>query len=544
MSRTIVCLVALSVCAARPAAIWAQPTSIGLISETEARRCGLERTWVTQVELDPARGRVTHLSAWVSTEDITTVFDVHYDGRKKTFSEHDVDRFGRVFGKEGAQKEAADFIEELKSRKLEGKLEKVLVPEISLYASSDRAVIHAINAESGATRWAAVIGDRDQPTERPGPCAQYVAVLNGSDVYLLQRATGDIIWKRRVKGVPGAGAAVTSDFVVVPTLSGDVQMFSIKDTRRLPESYKSNGRVLVQPLVTPGTVAWPTDRGFLYAARTNKKGLRYRLEAKETIVSPATFFPPNHTFVASVDGYVYCLHEATGSETWLFSTGEAVSNSPIPIGENLFVVTDRGSLFCLEIKSGQSKWISSGLKRFLAASQDRVYCLGDTGRVVVLDIKTGGRIASLGTELLDLFFVNELTDRIYVGTKTGLVECLRETARSWPLVHVGVKEPGEAEPAEGPAEEGAEPGPNGEKAPPKAKPEAPPAKKKPAGKADDPFGAGGDEDPFGGGQAPKPAAGGKPEPADDPFGAGAEPAKEDAGGGQAPMGGGDDDPFK
>ena len=121
----------------------------------------------------------------------------------------------------------------------------------------------------------------------------------------------------------------------------------------------------------------------------------------------------------------------------------------MPIGANLFVITDKGSLFCIEIETGQSKWISSGFKKFLAASQDRLYCLGDTGRVVIVDLKSGGRIGSLGTELLDVFFTNLQTDRIYLGTRTGLLECLRETHRSWPLVHAGVAEPGEAKPAEG-----------------------------------------------------------------------------------------------
>ena len=82
-----VCLVAASVGVLSSVGAVAQPTSVGLIPETEARRYGLERAWVTQVELDPSRARVTHLSAWVSTEEVTTVFDVHYDGRKKSFKD-------------------------------------------------------------------------------------------------------------------------------------------------------------------------------------------------------------------------------------------------------------------------------------------------------------------------------------------------------------------------------------------------------------------------------------------------------------------------
>lgn len=563
MSRTIAFLVASSGCALLAATAWGQRAAEGLVSESEARRFGLERVWVTQVEVDPARGRVVNLASYVSVADITTVFDVQYDGRRRTFSEHDLDRFGKVLGKAGAKREAEEFVAELKERKLEGKVEKILIPETSLYATSDRAIVHAIDAESGATRWAELIGDRNHPTECPAASEPYLAILNGSDLYLLKRKTGEIIWKRRVQGVPGAGAAVTDDYVVVPTISGNVELYQIKETRvTLPEIYKSNGRVLVQPIATAQVVAWPTDRGFLYVARSNKKGLRYRLEAKDAIVSQASYFAPNYFFAASIDGYVYCLHEMNGTELWLFSTGEAISTTPVPVGENLYVITDKGNLFCIEISTGQSKWISSGLKSFVSASQDRVYCLGDTGRLVILDTKTGGRIGSLGTQLLDLFYPNLRTDRIYLGTRTGLLVCLRETNRVWPLIHAGVIDPDEVKKEEGAAEEAGEGEQAGEGKPPKGKPaEAKPKKKPaadggakpPAGKADDPFGAGGGAaDPFGGGKDEKPAAGAQ----DDPFGGGAAPAKPAAkkgqgaapdpfGGGAAPgAGGAADDPFK
>lgn len=556
MSRTIAFLIASCWCVLSAATTWGQRTAEGLVSENEARRFGLERAWVTQVEVDPARGRVANLAEYVSVLDVTTVFDVHYDGRRRTFSEHDLDRFGKVLGKEGAKREADEFVADLKEQKQEAKLEKVLIPEISLYATSDRAIVHAIDAETGATRWAELIGGREHPTECPAASEPYIAILNGSDLYLLKRKSGEIIWKRRVSGVPGAGAAITNDYVVVPTISGNVELYTIKETRTLPEIYKSNGRVLVQPITTAQVVAWPTDRGFLYVARGNKKGLRYRLEAKDAIVCQASYFAPNYIFAASIDGYVYCLHELTGSETWLFSTGEAISNTPVPVGESLYVLTDKGNLFCIEIQSGQSKWISSGFKTFLAASQDRVYCLGDSGRLIIVDAKTGGRIGSLGTQLLDLFYTNLQTDRIYLGTKTGLLVCLRETNRVWPLVHAGVIDPEEVKKAEA-AEEAGEGDQAGEAKPPKgkpaeAKPKQPPvpgggAKPPGAGKPEDPFGAGGGADPFGADKDEKPAAGGKDDQGADPFGDGMAPAKEDAkddAGGAGAAGGAADDPFK
>ncbi len=570
-----------------------------LISPVEARRYGLDRAWFTQVELDPARGRITHLQYFVGSTDAFTVFQVRNKEQKRVFSVREVDAFGKVVGKEGAKQLAEEYFEELKIQEIFGQLKltddveaaarrlfiifrdrkntiandtelyqtedertealtraeqefwtdmrpvftdeqnaklkellaleteiefnTLVIPELTLYVTTDRGMIHAIDAETGRTRWATVIGDRDHPSERAGVSEKHVAVLNGSYLYLLHRSTGEIAWKRQVDGVPSAGPALTDTYVVVPTYSGNVELYEIGETRTLPYLYKSNGRALIQPVATALSVAWPTDRGFLYVAKASKRGIRFRVEARDTIVSQPSFTTPAKFFVASIDGDVYCVHETSGNEFWRFTTGEAISSTPVPVGENVYAVTDKGTLFCIKHETGQEQWWAPRIKRFVSTSEDRVYCLGTSNRLVILDAKTGGRIASMGADLLDIFYPNLQTDRIIVGTKRGVIQCLRETQMEWPLVHVAVAEAVEEKRPEI-KQEGMDP----------AKPEA----KKPAAGAVDPFGAGGGVNPFGAGAGgAKPAAGGGGGVVD-PFGA-------PGGGGAKPAAGGgvDNDPF-
>jgi hypothetical protein len=157
--------------------------------------------------------------------------------------------------------------------------------------------------------------------------------------------------------------------------------------------------------------------------------------------------------------------------------------------------------------------------------------------MVILDARTGGQIDSVPVGDLDLLYTNWITDRVIVGTSTGVLQCLHEVGVPYPIVH-NVPDPeaskkpkviqktGDEPAAEEPAD--AEDDPFGGGA---------------AGSDDDPFGggaAGGDDDPFGGG-----AAGGD----DDPFGGAGDAPAEDmpAGGDDDPFGGGaagdDDDPF-
>lgn len=553
MSRTIAASVGVLL-AALSTAVQADYGGSGLVSQVEARRYGLERAWFTQVSLDSSRGRISDFTYFVSATQKHTVYEVRYEGRKQTFSERDTDRFGDVLGKEAAEKEAKAFVEELKLREIEAKIEKIEVPEITLYVVTDRAVLHAIDAETGRTRWTTVVGNRTYPTERPGVNEDYVAVLNGSTVHLLRRDTGEMAWIRAVDGAASAGPALTDQYVVVPTFTGNVEWYEIGETRTLPKISRSNGHVLIQPTVTPFSVMWPTDRGLLYVARTTQ-AMRYRMEARKAIVSQAAYASPGKVLAASIDGSVYCLHETSGDELWRFSAGEPISNSPVPVGDSTYIVTDKGSMFCLDLEKGTEKWSAPQVRRLVSVSKDRLYCLGVTGRLAILDAKTGGRIAQTGTEAVGFsFYANAKTDRIIAATATGLIQCLHETELQWPLVHLNLAE---AEQQRRPEikQEGLE----GTPAKPVAKPAAPAAPAKgadpfgggapPAAGGADPFGAGGaapkpaagdqgGADPFGaGGAAPKPAAGGQG--GADPFGAGGAAPKPAAGG----QGGAKDDPF-
>jgi hypothetical protein len=490
-----------------------------LISPNIAQQYGLDRAWFTTVQLDPSRGQIAHMRYYVSPTRTHAVFVVNYDDRKRWFSQTDLDRYGEEIGREQAEKLAKEFASDLKVQDIESTVETLEVPEITLFVITDRAMVHAIDAETGRTRWARVIGNRDYPTERPGVSDKYLAVINGTTLYLLKRDSGEIAWSRQVDGVPSAGPIFTMEYIVVPTFSGNVELYDIEEVRTLPKIYKSNGRVLVQPISTPLSIAWPTDRGFLYVARSDKMGLRYRLEAKDTIVCPPAY-SAGKMVAASIDGYVYCVHEQSGNEQWRFSTGEPISNTPVPVGDAVYVVTDKGSLFSLGLESGLDNWWAMGIKKFIAAGKERVYCLGELNRLIILDAKTGGRIATMDLGLLDVYYPNLQTDRILLGTKSGVIQCLRERDLQWPMLHVSLEE--EEEPTRPEIkQEGLQP----------ADPQPKPDPGQPAG-GTNPFG-----NPFGGGATPpagnNPFGGGGNT---NPFGGGAGGAG--AGGGTNPFGGG------
>ena len=415
--------------------LFAQLRGTGLVSETQAKRNGLERVWFSQIQLDPGRSRVVGLMLHVSSTHAMTTYEINHKGGRVRFASNQFDYLGREIGDAGAKELAERKVLLLKAAGLEPKLERRVRPEITLYGSSDRGMIHAIDGETGRTKWKAVIGNPHHPTLTPSANDRYVAAVNGSNLFLLDRTTGRQLWRRKVVSAPGAGPALSEEMAFVPMVNGKMESFVLSNFKRPTGVYQAIGRALVRPILTPRSVAWPTDRGHLYVAPSDKKGIRYRIEARNTISAEASFQAPFTLFTASVDGYVYSIHEVSGRLNWSYSIGEPFSNSPVPLGKNLIVVTDNNRMYAMAAESGEPVWMTEQIKGYISASQDRIYAINELGRLTILNRQSGAIIATLPTEELDLLFLNKQTDRIYIGTKRGLVQCLREPRNEFPLLH-------------------------------------------------------------------------------------------------------------
>jgi outer membrane protein assembly factor BamB len=418
---------------ADPAA--AQTRDTELVSQVTANRFGLQRAWFTQIALDRSRGRVAHLSQHVSA---TTVFQLAYDGGKIVIGSGDLDASGAPIGKQTAQQHAEKKLEELNQANLHPRLSSQVFHDVSLYVMTDQGVVQSIDGETGRTRWTTAVGSPRRFSEIPAANSRFVAAVNGSDLYVLDKNDGKLAWQQRLRNAPGAGPAVADDFVLVPMVDGKVESYQLDDYRQPPWIFKSHGRIAVPPICTGANVAWTTDLGFLYVGAGDSQAIRYRLETSGTITCAAAYLPPDRIVVASTDGYVYCVQEGNGTVLWRFSTGEPIDRSPVVIGDALYIVTNDDNLFRLSSAEGKEQWLISGVRSFVAGSQDRIYCIDNAGRLTIVEVATGTRIGSLPTETLDLVFVNGQTDRIFLGRNTGTIQCLREIEHEHPIIHPGV----------------------------------------------------------------------------------------------------------
>jgi outer membrane protein assembly factor BamB len=503
-------LLILAVCLS-PALAVAQPAAVALVSPQAARQVGLERMWYTQLSLDRGRGRIAGLFLHVSATHSHTVFQIAHDGRRYVFSERDRNAFGKEIGVEGAKEEAGKKAEEIKKQLQDaGKadaeapaVETIVVPKITLYGSSERGTVHALDGETGRTLWTTSVGNSLYPTTSPAANDKFAAVCNGSTLYVLQASDGAVLWTRSLTGSPGAGPAMTDNYVFVPMISGQVETLDLEDPWKPAARFQSFGPTMVQPGVSSNSVAWPTDSGNLYVGLAHAPGLRFRMQAGDTISSAPAFLAPDRVYATSMDGYIYCLGEQKGNILWRFTTGEPLRHSPVALGKMVYAISTRGNMYAVDADNAAERWLVGGIRSYLAGNDKRLYCLDDRGNLAILDAKTGSRLGTLsgvGGDLVPI--LNPQTDRIFLVTSRGFVQCLRQTNHPWPMVHYQI-EPQKKETRKTPTLGGKT------------------EEKKEASPSDDPFGAPGAApptsmpggDPFGNPGAAQPAQ----PPGADPF---------------------------
>ena len=411
-------------------------------------RIGLTRAWQSSLEVDPSRGEIFYLGLHVSQQNFHPVFQVVEGNRVlATYSARQYGTREGTTASEIAKQNAENLVETLTALKRSVSIVEHRMPHMTLYAQSNRGAIHALDAETGATRWIAFVGNSNSPKFPPAFDDRYVAAVSGAEMSLLEASTGKEIWTRPVAGIPTAGPAIGKSELFVPVLRRGVQVYSLEHDKRTPRVYGSAGRVLVQPNTTAETVSWPTDGGTLYVARSDQDGLLFRLETLRPIVSQSMYQTPHRVYTVTEDGFVYALHEISGNIRWTYSCGARVVTAPVPFTDAVHITTADAALIRLSADSGQRLWSQRGIQHFVSSSQKRIYAIDVRDSLSVLDADSGACLGAVHAPGVGLWVTNSLTDRIFLGSSTGTVQCLREQMLDVPLLHRPEPSP-DAAPAE------------------------------------------------------------------------------------------------
>lgn len=326
-----------------------------------------------------------------------------------------------------------------------GRLKSVQLTHGLLLAQTDQGVIQAFDPETGRSLWVATIGSPNAPTMAPSANDEFVAATNGTTLYVLDRSNGSIVWESRCGGSPCAGSGMSEWRVYVPLDRGIVESYLLKREKgvdKIPKRSSGVSGAIAAPIVVGKRASWSVADGYVYSNEDVYEGLsQFRFRVDDDLSAAPTWMEP-YLFVASRRGTVYGLDDKLGNEIWRFSAGSSVSQAPIAIDGALYVINETHDIVRLDPRYGRQIWAARGIDRFVGQSAGRAYMLDIQHRLQARDAKTGLLLGAVSARGFDLSSVNLESDRIYLASQYGVIQCLRETAMPKPLTHT----PGHAVP--------------------------------------------------------------------------------------------------
>ncbi|MEX2091551.1 MAG: PQQ-binding-like beta-propeller repeat protein, partial [Pirellulales bacterium] len=235
---------------------------------------------------------------------------------------------------------------------------------------------------------------------------------------------------------PGAGPAVGKNHVFVPTMNGLIEGYplDLNAPKYKKWFYQSFGRTMAPPLVTPESLAWTTNAGFLYVAGAVTPGVRFRLETLGEFDARPAYRAPL-IYAVSLAGEVFAVNEQHGTLQWRYITGYPTSRAPAAVADRLFVTSEEPMLHCVDASTGLPQWASLGLAQFAAVTKSHVYGVDRYGTIHILNIADGAPVGRIPTGGTVTALVNDQTDRLFLISDSGLVQCLHEIGADKPTYY-------------------------------------------------------------------------------------------------------------
>jgi len=367
----------------------AQSLEVPLVPQTAAEHAGLKRAWFAQVPLDQARSKITYVTLQAG----------------------------------------------------------------ALLVVTDESMLHVLDPETGLRQWSFAAGERKLVALSAGANKDYVAVADTVQLFVLDRAGGNLLFNPSLTGTPARGPVFTEHNVMVPLMAGVLEAYPLnKDFRKLlgPQYLPSAGRIFGDPAISDEGLVWSGDFSVLQGHQFGAGGPQFAVPVPGGISTAPAMFAPR-VYVGTEAGYLIAYSVVGGDELWRFAAGSPIRHRPIVLGQVAYVLPEDGGMFALNPETGEPMWFAADPISFVAASPTRVYAMDTFHRLAILDAKTGARIDALPVSRLLKPLVNDHSDRILFYSDDGLLQSLHEPQLTAPQLYVPPKPEAPKKKGPGPA---------------------------------------------------------------------------------------------
>lgn len=312
----------------------------------------------------------------------------------------------------------ADTGEVIWSQPASGPLQASLaLAEGRLYAGFLDHRVRALEPETGEVIWEFKTGDiiTSSPVVHDG--ILYLGAWDNLQ-YALDAATGEVIWTYEATDKVSSQSPVADGIMAVPDKGGRVHLLDSR-TGQNRLVYRTPKSTNAAPVIAHDQVYFAAG-GRIYAIDATEKEVpgQYQFKrvwaqfwlwqvpgvprpagqqgglwrfspdgADSTIVaSPAV--TDTRLYVGDLDGRLYAIDPATGSEHWRFEAEGGIYASPIVVGSTVYIATQKGQVYAINGDSGEELWsltLEAGVNEPMAFAAGALYVRTADGAVVAIE---------------------------------------------------------------------------------------------------------------------------------------------------------------
>lgn len=328
------------------------------------------------------------------------------------------------------------------------KIIHLALDETTLFAQSSNGVITAFDCETGRRLWASQIGGADKAIYPASSNDELLFVVNGLTMYAVKKQTGDVLWGLALPGQPSTSPVADDRRLFLGFLDGSQYAFDFKRITELQQKglmpqwsyltvlwrYKTSKAITAPAVPSGALVAFASTNGSLYSVGAQERELKFQFETDAPLSAPLARYKDN-LLLASEDYNLYSINITNGKSNWRYTAGRIIRKAPIVIANETFLLPEHGGLIKLSPATGKQFWVRPGVENFISATPQHVYGKDLLNNLVVMSRQDGAVLGTLPLERFSLHVANDRTDRVYVATVGGMVLCLRELDRDFPLFH-------------------------------------------------------------------------------------------------------------
>ena len=258
------------------------------------------------------------------------------------------------------------------------------------YIGNARATVRAISMADGSVLWS-------HPTPH-AKMASSPAVVGSTLVYhdmrgrvwILDRASGRALWKRRFPSPIESSPIVVSGVDYFGTWDGRLYALDLK-TRRLKWSRSLGAKITASAAISGGTLYIGDYAGRLWALALKSGKTRWVGQVNGRIYGTSAI-SSGRVFVPSSNGDSLTAFSTSGRELWRFSSSGYVYSSPAAWEGRVFVGSYNGLLSALAARSGKVLWsVDTGgpISGAAVVVSGVVYAGSFSGQIFGVDAKSG-----------------------------------------------------------------------------------------------------------------------------------------------------------